>query len=97
MNKKQQKPLKLSETMQQCLEHILKHGCLVRTPGGFWVEEDTVADNGVFEKWFGVETLRALERRGFVTPTRFRTAHRSGDGYPIRFEPTQAAIEITKR
>lgn len=71
----------LSQAQQTALDHALKHGRLVRWPGGFWTYPDCEATEGEWvegqakagrsPKWFvGVQTIMNLVDRGMLEISR---------------------------
>lgn len=70
--------LKLSTTMQQCVEYIRKNGAIHRHQGGFWANEGWILHSGPY---FDAGTLNALVRRGVVEYTEWRDGR--GCQFPI--------------
>lgn len=73
------KPLKLSTTMQQCVDYIRTHGAIHRHQGGFWANAGWILHSGPY---FDAGTLNALVKRGVIEYSEWRGG-RSGR-FPIK-------------
>jgi hypothetical protein len=71
--------LKLSPTMQRCVEYIRQHGAIHRHPGGFWAHAEWQQHSG---PWHDTGTIQALVRRGVAEYSEWQQG-RSGR-FPIK-------------
>lgn len=72
--------MKLSETMQTCVNFMLMHEFSIhRHPGGFWWERDPASN---YRRGFGTATVQALVSRGVAEYTEWKDGRRHGR-FPI--------------